>query len=349
LQLFLFPAIIDQVLVGEEGCGGVFRGWIDNRSNTTKDPLVMTNLEKLCQRAVFVAPSYSFEPFVTDNCKGDEKSFIESLSIFHVSSTYKVKVLEIVLRSQLCMRQQQVNTYDAVMNGKKCLLKLHQHTREDVLRIDALKSVPLRKEIEIFRVLNAAAEPCPYIVRLLGSSIDAPMHLIIERTPKDDLLTYLRGFLNALETKEMFQFALDVCNAMIYLGEQNIIHRDLCAKNCFVFMENGILLTKLGDFHLANLSYPGPKSPTGRQSSITRKVNDFSNEFAVRWMAIEVFQFGEFRTASDVWSFGVLLSEIFTFGCKPYVNMPSGLSLERDEEVREFVSTLMSFRNKLVS
>ncbi|CAB4032617.1 tyrosine- kinase Fer isoform X1 [Paramuricea clavata] len=342
-------AIIDQVLTGEQGCRGVFRGWIDNRSNPTKDPLVTTNLEKLCQRAVFVAPSYSFEPFVTDNCKGDEKSFIERLSIFHVSSTYKVKVLQIVLRSKLCMRQQQVSTYDVVMNGKKCLLKLHQHTREDVLKTDLLKSVPLRKEIEIVRVLNAAAEPCPYIVRLLGSSIEAPMHLIIERTPKNDLLTYLRGFVNAPETKEMFQFAVDVCKAMIYLGEQNLIHRDLCAKNCFVFMENGILLTKLGDFHLASLSYPGPKSPTGRQSSITRKVNDISNEFAVRWMAIEVFQFGEFRTASDVWSFGVLLSEIFTFGCKPYVNMPSGLSLERDEEVREFVSTLMSFGNKLVS
>jgi serine/threonine protein kinase len=246
------------------------------------------------------------------------------------------------------MRQQQVSTYDAVMNGKKCLLKLHQHTREDVLRKDALKSVPLRKEIEIVRVLNVAAEPCPYIVRLLGSSIEAPMHLIIERTPNDDLLTYLRSFVNATETKVMFQFAEDVCIAMIYLGEQNLIHRDLCAKNCFVFMENGILLTKLGDFHLATHSYPDPKSPTGRQSSITRKVNDFSNEIAVRWMAIEVFQFGEFRAASDVWSFGVLLSEIFTFGCKPYVNMPSGLSLERDEEVREFVSTLKSFGNKLV-
>jgi serine/threonine protein kinase len=309
----------------------------------------MINLEKLCQRAVFVASSYIFEPFVTDNCKGDEKSFIESLSIFHVSSKYNAKVLKIVPRSQVCMRQQQVSTYDAVMNGKKCFVKLHQHTREDVLRTDALKSVPLRKEIEIVRVLNVAEEPCPYIVRLLGSSIEAPMHLIIERTPNDDLLTYLRSFVKAPETKAMFQFAEDVCIAMIYLGEQNLIHRDLCAKNCFVFMENGILLTKLGDFHLANHSYPDPKSPTGRQSSITRKVNDFSNEFAVRWMAIEVFQFGEFRAASDVWSFGVLLSEIFTFGCKPYVNMPSGLSLERDEEVREFVSTLKSFGNKLVS
>jgi serine/threonine protein kinase len=56
-------------------------------------------------------------------------------------------------------------------------------------------------------------------------------------------------------------------------------------------------------------------------------------------MAIEALQFREFSIASDVWSFGVLLFEIFTFGCKPYVNMPSGLSLDRDEEVEEFVST----------
>jgi serine/threonine protein kinase len=111
-------------------------------------------------------------------------------------------------------------------------------------------------------------------------------------------------------------------------------------------MREGKLLTKLGDFHLAILSYSGARSPTGEDQpckSVKSPINeDFFNQFAVRWMAAEAIRMGEFSSASDVWSFGVLLFEIFTFGCKPYDNMPSGRSLERDEDVREFVSKQLS-------
>ena len=181
------------------------------------------------------------------------------------------------------------------------------------------------------------------------------MHMIVERTPKGDLLTYLQGLAihtNTPEAEVLLQIALDVCNAMIYLGGKDIIHRDLCAKNCFVFIEEGKMLTKLGDFHLARLSHSGSKSPTTtltrQQSSSTSVIKDLSNQIAVRWMAVEAIQFGEFGNASDVWSFGILLSEIFTFGGKPYINMPSGLSLDRDEDVEEFVSIPLLFRNNKI-
>jgi serine/threonine protein kinase len=337
-----FSAIIEQVLTGKQGCGGVLRSWILNKSKATKnDQQALMNLEKLCERAVFLAAPNIFKQLITDNCKGDEKRFIENLSILRVASTYRDQVLEILPETRAHVGRKRVSTYDALMSGKKCLLKLHQHSKEEVLRADALKTVPLRKEIEILKVLSA--EPCPNLVRLLGSRTKAPMHMIIERTPKGDLLTYLEG-LAALatppEAELLLQIALDVCNAMIFLGARDIIHRDLCAKNCFVFMQDGKLLTKLGDFHLAVLSYTDLKSPTGLSRQPTSFTEHFPNQFAVRWMAIEALQFREFSIASDVWAFGVLLFEIFTFGCKPYVNMPSGLSLDRDEQVEEFVSTL---------
>jgi serine/threonine protein kinase len=326
-------------LTGDQGCGGILRSWIQNEYTTTKDDQLV-NLKKLCERAVFVAKPSRFKQFITDICKGDGKMIMENLSVHHLSAIYRDKVLDIVPETRSLKGERRVSSYDAPMSGKKCLLKLHQHSKEEVLRADALKTVPLRKEIEILQVLNA--EPCPNIVQLLGSSTEVPIHMIVERTPKGDLLTNLEGraaLTTPTEAKVLLEAALDVCNAMIYLGEQDIIHRDLCAKNCFVFKQDGKLLTKLGDFHLAVLSHSGPKSPcnlTRQQTSTTS-----FNQFAVRWMAIEVLQFREFSTASDVWSFGVLLSEIFTFGCKPYINMPSGLSLDRDEQVREFVSTLM--------
>ena len=341
--------IIEQALTGEQGCGGVLRSWDENNSKETKDEqdqIVLEHLEKLCQRAVFVATPSSFKRFLTENCKGDEKQFIEDLSILHVSSTYRDKVLEILPESRVQLVQYRVNTYGALMNGKKCLVKLHQHSKEEMLGTDALKAVPLREEIEILKILNAVVEPCPNIVQLLGSIFEAPMHLIMERTPKGDLLSYLKGLEDPPEAEVLLQIAVDVSDAMLYLGVHDIIHRDLGAKNCFVFMREGKLLTKLGDFHLAILSYSRARSPTGEDQpckSVKSPINeDFFNQFAVRWMAAEAIRMGEFSSASDVWSFGVLLFEIFTFGCKPYDNMPSGRSLERDEDVREFVSKQLS-------
>ena len=324
--------------MGKQGCGGVFRNWAENRLKTTKDPLVIMNVQKLCKKAVFRAKPYTFKRFITNNCIGNEEEFIEDLSILRLLTINKDKVLEILPKSDVHVGNQRVITHDALMRGKKCLLKLHQHSKEELLKTDALKNVPLRREIQIIRVLNAAPAPCPSIVQLLGSSIEAPMHMIIERGSKGDLQTYLQELVDSTEAEKLLLIALDICNAMIFLQGQNIIHRDLRAKNCFVFMQDGQLLVKLGDFHLAVLTYSDPKSPTNLKS----------RHFAVPWMAIEVLQVGEFSTASDVWSFGVLLFEIFTLGCKPYVNMPSGRSLDSDEEVREFVSIPTWSGNKVL-
>lgn len=340
---FEFTAIIEQVLTGEQGCGGIFRSWNEVRSNTTKEEQpVMKHLEELCQRVVFFAAPNNFKQFIENSCQDNEKQFIERLSILHLSSIYRDRIFEISPASLVPVLQHRVLTHDALINGRKCLLKLRQHSKEEVLKMESLKGVRLRKEIEIVRVLNAVAEPCQNVVELLGSSIEAPMHMIIERTPKGDLLTYLKSYPKSPEMVHLIHMAVDISNAMIYLGTQNITHRDLRAENCFVFVKGERLLTKLGDFQLAVLSYTGPTLPSGihhrRANSVTSQVKEnATNEFAVRWTAVEALQFGEFSTASDVWSYGVLLFEIFTFGCTPYVNMPSGLTLDSDEDVREFV------------
>ena len=308
--------------------------------------LVMKNLEKICKRVIFQAPPICFERLIACIGKGNEQNFIEDLARLQLSSKYKDKVLEILPKSHVRGGREHVSTYDALMSGKKCVLKLYRHTKEEILKAtDTPKSVPLRKEIEVVKVLNAMAEPCPNLVQLLGSSIQAPMHMIIERGFKGDLLTFLDKHLNFTEAQSLVQIALDICNAMKFIHSQNIIHRDLRSKNCFVFMQDGKLLAKIGDFHLATISYNTvPRVPTNfkqrNNSTASMTVEDILSQFAVPWMAVETLQFGEFSTASDVWSYGVLLFEIFTFGCQPYVNMPSGLSLNSDKDVHEYVSTL---------
>jgi serine/threonine protein kinase len=329
--------------MGKQGCGGVFNSWSEwseQKLKTKKDSLVMQNLEKLCERVVFRAPRVYFGRLIASNCKGNVQDFIEALSILRLTSMYKDRVLEILPKADIRWERNPVSTYDALMNGKPCLLKVYRHSKDEVMKANTPATTPLRKEIEIVKVLNALAEPCPNLLQLLGSSVEAPMHMIIERGSKGDLLAHLK-YLNNPETQCLIQIALDICNAMMFLDSHDIIHRDLRAKNCFVFMENGNLLAKLGGFQLAAIVYAGARSPTAPKprSVITTMDKDFPSPFSVPWMAVETLQYGEFSSASDVWSYGVLLFEIFTLGCQPYVNMPSGLSLNSDKDVREYVSS----------
>ena len=321
------------------------RFWTEKESGAGKDelaPLTVRHNEELCRRAAFVAAPDNFEQFLPENNNNNKERLIEELSRLHLSSIYKDKVFEIYSESRVQQTQHRITTYDGMIKGKKCLLKLHENSKEEVLRKEKLKSVPLRKEIEIVKVLNAVKEPCPSIIQLLEASVEPPMHMIIERASKGDLLTYLCNTLQ-YKAEHLLHMAMDVCNAMIYLGKQNIIHRDLCANNCFVFVQNGQLIIKLGNFRLAIPAFSGPQSPenVGRERilSVDRR-EDFHSLFAVRWMAVEALQHREFSTASDVWSYGVLVFEIFTLGSQPYINMPNGISLQSDQEVRSFVSTL---------
>ncbi|XP_028411563.1 uncharacterized protein LOC114534205 [Dendronephthya gigantea] len=312
-------AIIEQVLTGEQGCRGVFRNWEGDKSMTSPLGEFVANLcEQLCERAVFFSTPQNIKEFLDGRC-------IEHLSILHLCSRYRDEIFEILQISRIQQLEQRVSIYDALMSGQKCLLKLHLHSKEEMLETKPV-AAPLREEIEILDHLHAVKKPCENIVRLLGLSTDSPMHMIIERPTKGDLLTYLHGFTQPLKVDVLLHIAQDICEAMIFLGENNIIHRDLCARSCFVFDKetSGNVLVKLGDFHFATFS----DSPQDKDSQ---------NQFAVRWMAVEVLGDGEFSVASDVWSFGVLLFEIFTFGSEPYINMPDGKASDNDEDFRQHV------------
>uniref|UniRef100_UPI00398F8678 fibroblast growth factor receptor 1-like isoform X1 n=1 Tax=Pristiophorus japonicus TaxID=55135 RepID=UPI00398F8678 len=162
------------------------------------------------------------------------------------------------------------------------------------------------------------------IINLLGACTqDGPLYVIVEFASKGNLREYLRARRppgmeycynpthlpdEQLSFKDLVSCAYQVSRGMEYLASKKCIHRDLAARNVLV-TEDSVM--KIADFGLArdihHIDYY-KKTTNGR--------------LPVKWMAPEALFDRIYTHQSDVWSFGVLLWEIFTLGGSPYPSIP---------------------------
>ncbi|KAI6652242.1 epidermal growth factor receptor isoform X1 [Oopsacas minuta] len=150
----------------------------------------------------------------------------------------------------------------------------------------------------------------PNLVRLMGINIDETVKpsricLITEFMSKGSLIEYLRTRGRAVITRQnQFSFACDVGKGMAYLENRDLVHRDLAARNVLVAEDN---VAKVADFGLAR--------PELFKSDSVGKI-------PIKWTAPEALRRQDFSSKSDVWSYGVFLWELYSFGRVPYPRVP---------------------------
>eukprot|EP00045_Choanoeca_perplexa_P005807 m.48638 g.48638 ORF g.48638 m.48638 type:complete len:580 (-) comp13305_c0_seq2:60-1799(-) len=171
------------------------------------------------------------------------------------------------------------------------------------IKEESMETVEFMKEAHVMKKLNH-----PNLVKLIGvCSQDLPMYIVQEFVPHGDLLTYLRrpSSRQEIDHVSMLYIATQIADGMSALEAQNTIHRDLAARNCLV---GDNLAVKVADFGMGRVVDDLYTARTG-------------TKMPIKWTAPEALCYDAFSVKSDVWSFGITLWEIATYGDAPYSGM----------------------------
>ncbi|XP_023326697.1 uncharacterized protein LOC111700109 isoform X2 [Eurytemora carolleeae] len=165
------------------------------------------------------------------------------------------------------------------------------------------------------------------IVKLLGvCTRNEPVYTVMEYMLYGDLKTYLlarrhlvnernREELDEVSNRRLTSMALDIARGLAYLADLKYVHRDVACRNCLV---NGSRAVKLADFGMTRAMFESDYYRFSRRGMLP-----------VRWMSPESLADGLFTPSSDIWSFGVLLYEIITFGSFPFQGLSNNQVLEQ--------------------
>ncbi|KAI8509471.1 Endothelial cell-specific molecule 1 [Branchiostoma belcheri] len=192
-----------------------------------------------------------------------------------------------------------------VLVAAKCI-------RPDRMTASAVRD--FRREMDILARIHEDKEGHPNVVKFYGVLTKSdPQYIVVEYAANEELRRYLWGLREQLKVtgeRKLFErlgFASGVASGLEELARLKIVHRDIAARNIVISDRK---VAKIADFGLSRDVYT---------SSAYERTNQGGGEelLPLKWMAVESLRDGVYTCESDVWSYGVLLWEIASFGEEP--------------------------------
>ncbi|XP_056284294.1 ephrin type-A receptor 7 isoform X3 [Pseudoliparis swirei] len=182
----------------------------------------------------------------------------------------------------------------------------------------------------------------PNVVHLEGVvTRGKPVMIVIEYMENGSLDGFLRKHDGQFTVIQLVGMLRGIAAGMRYLSDMGYVHRDLAARNILV---NSNLVCKVSDFGLSRVIDDDPEAvytTTGKMQDIMHLIftpasdlhfTEQGGKIPVRWTAPEAIQYRKFTSASDVWSYGIVMWEVMSYGERPYWDMSNQDVIKAIEE-----------------